>query len=156
MSAAVTISDGAGGSSGEGLIVMSSTSSVCGDAGATPPVERKSSRTVTITLLDVTGGNTAAPTAPGTYTIYSNSGSQPPKEALFDVVGLDATCQQVDADAAQGQSGSVTLTSVSGGVFTGSYDVVLNTGDHVTGSFAPTACPALQQVTAATQQPSCN
>ena len=156
VSAAVTMSDGAGGSSGEALIVLSSTASACSDAGAMPPVERKGSRAMTITLMDVTNGTTAAPTAPGTYTIYPNTGSQPPKEALLDMIGLDGTCQQVDADAAQGQSGTVTLTLVAGGVFKGSYDVVLNTGDHVTGSFDPSACPALQSITAPTQSPACN
>jgi hypothetical protein len=156
LSAAVTVPDGAGGSSGEALIVLSTAASVCSDATAMPPISRKGSRSMVITLLDVNGGTTAAPTAPGSYTIYSNSGSQPPKEALFDMVGLDSGCQQVDADGAQGQSGTVTLTSITGGVFKGSFDVVLNTGDHVTGTFDPTACAGLQQVAAPTQQAVCN
>jgi hypothetical protein len=136
--------------------VLSTADTACADAGATPPIERKGSRVVTITLMDVSAGVTAAPAAPGTYTIYPNSGSQPPKEALFDAVGFDDSCQSVDADAAQGQSGSVTLTSAAGGVYKGTYDVVLNTGDHATGSFDPTACPALQQVAEPSQAPACN
>jgi hypothetical protein len=121
-----------------------------------PPIMRKGSRAIEITLMDVTNGNTAAPTAPGSYTIYPNSGSQPPKEALFDVTGIDSSCQQVDAQSAQGQSGTVTLTSVAGNVFKGSFDVLLNTGAHVTGTFDPTACAGLSEVAAPTQQPVCD
>lgn len=155
VSAAVMVSDGAGGSSGEALIVISNEDSVCGDAGATPPIERKGSRFISIALLDVNAGTSTAPAAAGAYTIYPNTGSQPPKEALLETVGLDATCQPVDADSASGQSGTVTLASVTGGVFKGTYDVTLNTGDHLTGSFDPTPCPALQSIAAATQT-TCN
>ena len=156
VSAAVTVPDGAGGSNSEAVIVLSSESTVCGDAGAMPPIERKNSRAMNIRLMDVTNGTTAAPTAPGTYTIYPNSGSQPPKEALFDVIGVDGMCQQVDTEDAQGQSGTVTLTSVTGGVFKGSFDVTLNTGDHITGSFDPAACPALSAIAEPSQSPACD
>ncbi len=151
VSAAVMVPDGAGGSSGEALVVISSSDSACADAGAMPPIQRKNSRFISIELLDVNGGASTTPAAAGTYTIYPNTGSQPPKEALLETVGLDNTCQPVDADAASGQSDTVTLTSVTGGVFKGTFDVTLNTGDHLTGSFDPTGCPALQSVAAQTQ-----
>lgn len=44
---------------------------------------------------------------------------------------------------AAGTSGTVTLTSVSGNRFSGNFDLVLDSGDHVTGSFDPEECPAL-------------
>jgi hypothetical protein len=148
VSAVVTSSD-TGDS--EARIVISSTATVCADAGAMPPIDRKGSRFVTIELKDINGSTATAPTAPGTYTVYPNSGSQPPKEALVVTGGLDDTCQSVDADSASGQSGTVVLTSASGGVFKGTYDVLLNTGDHISGSFAPVACPALQALDASSQ-----
>ena len=40
-------------------------------------------------------------------------------------------------------SGTVTLDSVSGDVFSGTFDIVLDSGDHVTGAFHPSACPGL-------------
>lgn len=146
VSAVVTISDGADSTS-EARIIMASNDSVCADAGAMPPIDRKGSRFIAITLRDVSGSTAAAPAAAGTYTIYPNTGSQPPKEALLDTGGLDDTCQSADDEQASGQSGSVVLESTSGGAFKGTFDVVLNTGDHITGSFDPIPCPALQSLT---------
>jgi hypothetical protein len=37
----------------------------------------------------------------------------------------------------------VTLGEIDGNVFSGSYDVVLDSQEHVTGSFEPHACAAL-------------
>jgi hypothetical protein len=156
ISATVTMSDGTGDSSSTARIVMSSTASLCSDAGASPAIDRKGEHYVTIGLSDVSGGIRTAPTAPGTYTIYPNTGSEPAKSASFEVGAFDNTCQLVDEDAGSGQSGTVTLTSVTGGVYAGSYDVMLNTGDHVTGSFAPTACPQLATAAANDAQHSCN
>ncbi|MBL0220091.1 MAG: hypothetical protein IPQ07_40265 [Myxococcales bacterium] len=53
------------------------------------------------------------------------------------------TCQPINATKAGATSGTVTLTTVKGNVFAGTYDVLLNSGDHVTGVFEPGACPAL-------------
>jgi hypothetical protein len=125
-----------------GRIVIASTSNLCSDARATPPIDRENQRFIVIELADVNGAATTAPTAAGTYTIYPNTGSRPAKSASFIAGSLDDACSS-DQDAS-GQSGSVVLTAVASGKFTGSYDVVLNTGDHVTGTFAPSACPELQ------------
>jgi hypothetical protein len=146
VSAVVTTSDG-GDSSSAAHIILSTNASVCADAGATPAIDRKGSRFIAITLMDVNGSTATAPAAAGTYTIYPNTGSQPPKEALLDTGGLDDTCQLVDDEQASGQSGTVVLDSAAGGAFKGTFDVVLNTGDHITGSFDPTPCPALQALT---------
>jgi hypothetical protein len=143
ISAAVTLSDGTGGTSSSAMIVMASTSNLCSDAGASPPIDRKQQRYVVIELSDVMGGMTATPTAPGTYTIYPNTGTRPAKSASLVTGGFDGTCQPTDATAGSGESGSVTLTSIAGGVFDGTFDVALNTGSHITGSFTPHACPAL-------------
>ncbi len=144
ISAAVSISDGAGGTSNAAQIVLASTSHLCSDASAAPPIDRKGQRFLAIELHDVNGAITTTPAAPGTYTIYPDTGTEPPKSATLHAGGLDATCQSVDADDAMGQSGTVTLTGVTGGVFTGTFDVMLNTGGHITGSFDPEACPGLQ------------
>ncbi len=155
ISAVVTMSDGAGGSTSEAWIVLASTSNLCADESASPPIDRKDQKLVTIQLRDVSGATRTAPTAPGTYTIYPDSGSEPARSASLLEATLDGTCQPIDADAAQGQSGTVTLTSVAGGVFAGSYDVVLNTGGHVTGSFSPSACPQLSTAVNSTDTHSC-
>jgi hypothetical protein len=151
ISAAVTTSNGAGDTSSSARIVLASTSNLCSDASASPAVDRQHQRFVTIELRDVNGAAKTAPTAPGTYTIYPNTGSEPPKSASVTVGSLDGTCQLIDEESGLAQSGTVTLTSVTGGVFAGSYDVVLNTGDRISGSFAPKACPQLTTVTSADQ-----
>jgi hypothetical protein len=155
ISASITTSDGTGGSLASARIVIASTANLCADAGASPPIDRKSQRAITLDLRDVNGSMYSAPTAAGTYTIYPDTGSEPPKSASLSVSGLDATCQPLDADTAQAQSGTVTLTSVAGGVYAGSFNVVLNTGGTITGSFAPEACTALQAAATSTSQPSC-
>ena len=134
-------------------IVIANTSNLCTDARATPPVDRQGQKFIVIDLVDVNGANTTAPTAAGTYTIYPNTGSRPAKSASFISGAFDAECMLDDVADASGQSGSVVLTSAAAGKFAGTYDVVLNTGDHVTGSFDPTACTELQ--TAASSQHTC-
>jgi hypothetical protein len=144
ISASVAISDGNGGSTSSAHVVVASTAALCADAGASPPIDRKSQRSITIDLTDVAGSAETTPTAPGTYTIYPNTGSRPAHSASLLADTLDASCQPLDADAADGQSGTVTLTSITAGAFTGTFDVTLNSGGHITGTFSPTACPALQ------------
>ncbi|MBV8762484.1 MAG: hypothetical protein JO257_34690 [Deltaproteobacteria bacterium] len=155
VSATITTNDGNGGTSSYAQIVIGSTSGLCGDAGAVPPIDRKGSRAIIIELRDITGSQSTAPAAAAPYTIYPNTGSEPPKSASLMTVGLDNTCQTVDAQTAQAQSGTVTLTAASGGVYKGSFDVTLNTGDHLTGSFDPTACPALQAAATNSDTPRC-
>lgn len=136
-------------------IVIGSTTGLCGDAGANPPIDRAGQQYIVIELADVASGMTTTPTAPGTYTIYPNTGSRPAKSASFVTSRFDAACESVDDADASGQSGTVTLSSVSGDVFAGSYDVALNTGDHVTGQFSPKACPALRTAAASTDAHAC-
>jgi hypothetical protein len=133
-----------GGDSSPALIVLASTSNLCSDAGT---VDRTGQHFISIELRDVNGSTRTAPTAPGSYTIYPNTGSEPAKSASLTVGGFDNTCQLDDNLAAAAQSGTVTLTSATGGVYKGSYDVTLNNGKHLTGSFAPVACPKLATAT---------
>jgi hypothetical protein len=125
------------------MIVTASTTGLCADARATPPIDRQGQHFIVIELADVGGANTTAPTAPGTYTIYPNTGTRPAKSASFVTGAFDDTCQTDDAFDGQGQSGSVVLTAI-GTRFQGTYDVVLNTGDHVTGAFDAAPCTDLQ------------
>lgn len=149
VSATITTSDGAGGTSSSARIVLASIGGVCPDAAASPPIARMGQRFIEIDLRDVTGATATAPAAPGSYTIYPDTGSEPPHSASLVTGGLDATCQPDDVHAAMAQSGTVTLTSITGGAFTGSFDVTLNTGGMISGSFSPAPCPALATAAAA-------
>lgn len=155
ISATVTTSDGDGDTSSVARIVLANTSNLCADAGASPPIDRKGQQFIAIELRDVSGAVRTAPAAPGVYTIYPDTGSEPAKSASFTVGVFDDTCQLVDDKSSSGQSGTVTLTSVTAGVYAGSYDVELKTGDRVTGTFAPTACPQLANAAANVDQRTC-
>ena len=120
-------------------ILLTNTTNLCQDVSAS--IDRKSEHYIMLVLHDVGASAKTAPTAPGTYTIYPNTGSEPAKSVVMTAGGYDASCLPNDAETAQGQSGSVALTTVSGNVFAGTYDIVLNTGGHITGSFQPQACP---------------
>jgi hypothetical protein len=47
------------------------------------------------------------------------------------------------------------LSAINAGVFSGIFEVTLNTGGHITGSFDPVACPQLQTAVASADQHSC-
>jgi hypothetical protein len=120
-------------------IVIASTTNLCSDVRAS--IDRQNQTLITIELADVAGAATTAPTAAGTYTIYPNTGSRPAKSASLTTGRFDSACS-LDEDGS-GQSGSVILTTVAAGKYAGSYDVVLNTGERVSGTFDPQVCAEL-------------
>ncbi len=140
-------------SDSDARILLTNTMNLCQDVSAS--IDRKGEHYVMLVLHDVTATAKTAPTAPGTYTIYPNTGSEPAKSAVLTAGGFDANCQPNDAESAQGQSGTVTLSMVSGNVFAGTYDVVLNSGGHITGSFQPEACPSAAAALANSDGHSC-
>ena len=72
---------------------------------------------------------------PGTYQVRADA----PPYALALATILDAQCMDNTDISAQVDTGSVTLTKVDGGVFSGSFDVTLG-ADHVTGEFRAVEC----------------
>jgi hypothetical protein len=145
VSAAVTIIPG----DREAMILMSSGSNLCRDA-AIGEQQNGNVHGILIELWDVVANNadgitTAAPVAPGRYTIFWN-GTLPASGAnlaasLYD----EPTCDEFADQNANATAGTVDLTSVRGDRFSGRFDVTLTTGDHLTGTFDPDACPAIQQ-----------
>jgi hypothetical protein len=134
----------------EGVIVMSNSTDLC-----MPPDVRSlhpGEQFLQIELEDAKSPTGTAPAAPGTYTAFKPGGQAPPptgqppvaKEALLFTSSLDAQCAENANAQATAVSGSVTLTAVVGGVYAGTFDVTLDSGDHITGSFNPTMCAQLQ------------
>lgn len=152
ISAAVAIT-GQAGTQHLAAVIMTSTPNACGDAAAN--IEHPNMKFVDLSMFDVNGTTFNAPTAPGTYSIYQGTGTPPAKAATFNVGVIDATCMTVDAMSAKATTGTVTLTGVSGNAFSGSFDVALDSGDHVTGSFSPGECAALQTVINTMTAPTC-
>jgi len=96
---------------------------------------------------------TVAPSAPGTYTIYV-SGQRPAQFAGAVYQKTDANCRVTSTLGAT--SGSVTITSASGGSFSGSFELTLETtGDHITGTFTSANCALLENVLNQTTQLQC-
>ena len=124
-----------------GAIAITSKTGICTAAAANK--EPNSLRSVIILVGTRTAGSTSnsPPTDPGTYTV-TTSGSET-KFAYVSVGQTDATCTTIDAQVAQATSGTVTLTKVSNGSYAGSFDVTLDSGDHITGTFDATNCAAL-------------
>jgi hypothetical protein len=151
VSAAVTVTV-SGVTAHIAAIALANTADLCGDAMAN--VSHPNQRGLIIDLFDVNGTTINTPTAPGTYTI-AQGGTPPPKAASLEVATDDATCQPLAAQSASATSGTVTLTAVSGNKFTGSFDVVLEGGDHLTGSFKPSECPALATAINNDQESAC-
>lgn len=139
VSAAITVNTNQHGAA----ILLTSTGNTC--ANLMNRVEHPSERAVIITVEDVMNLTLTTPTVPGTYSIYQG-GQAPPKAATLQVLVDDLNCQRVDNMGAKATSGTVTISSISGNHFAGSFDVVLDSTDHIKGTFDPMECPAIQSV----------
>jgi hypothetical protein len=141
----------AGSSSSAGIIVIANSSGLCADVNANK--EPKNLQGLLITLEDVnqTTFATTAPTAPG---VYDLSGSAA-RYAFVAFQTNDASCQEISSQSAAGATGTVTVSSVSNGAYTGSYDVIFDSGDHLTGSFNATQCAGISTLFGPSSNPTC-
>src|ERR1041384_1179072 len=122
-----------------GLIILTNVSGACADL--TQGKRPKNSMTLGFFLTDVnqTTFATSAPTAPGTYTI---SGSAT-KSAEVSFETYDGTCAKVGSASDDGATGTVNLTGINNGAYSGDFDVIFTGGDHIKGSFGGTACGSM-------------
>ena len=93
-------------------------------------------------MVTTSNGTTAtAPGTPGSFAVIPPFFTPPPGMVTdWGTGAVDSSCAFIDASRATGTSGTVTLDSVSGDAFAGACDVVLTSGDHVTGSFDAKPC----------------
>jgi hypothetical protein len=136
-----------------GAVLVTSSSGTCADIRANQAHQNE--KALAIVLWDVVGTTTNAPTVPGTYSIYQGSGTSPPKAATFSALVFDATCTAITNDGARGATGTVNLTAVSGARYSGTFDVALDSGDHVTGSFDPEECAGIDTYVSPTNNAAC-
>lgn len=114
-------------------IVISSTPNACADIR--DHIDRANSRVLVIAVFDQ---DTALTT--GNFTTSAGSGDA----ALFESNVTDAQCAvSYDPPPDGTGDGTVTLTDVTATTVTGTFDVIMENGEHVTGSFAPEECPEL-------------
>ena len=119
------------------VVVLSNSSVLCSAAGASK--QPKNSKFLLFVINDRTT-STGTP-GPGTYTIWSGSGTPPTKFSFAQYFQTDATCQETQLTV--GLTGTVTITSVNNGDVSGNFDFTFDSNDHVTGSFSAKNCNAL-------------
>ncbi len=130
-----------------GLVAIASNSGLCADVNANK--EPKSTQYLLLAFTDVNPatGQTSTPTAPGVYVVSSGS-TPPPRWAIAFYYQTDASCLAVAGASETAVSGTITLSSVNNGSYSGSFDLTMGSGasaaaDHVTGSFNAPNCPAV-------------
>jgi hypothetical protein len=117
-------------------IVVSSTPDLCADVRG--HVARQNSRVLLIEVATAAGSTLS----PGSYT--TDQAGTPLHSTLFECNVTDAQCAvSYDPPPDGTGSGLVTLTAVTDATVSGSFDVILENSEHVTGTFDPTACPEL-------------
>jgi hypothetical protein len=134
-----------GTSANSGLVTIVSASGLCQDANAN--LEPKSTKYLFLvfTDFDLATTQTSPPTAPGVYSIFT--GTQVPKPALAVYAQSDANCRAVPGAAENATDGTITLTSVNGGSYSGTFDLTMAgsgaaPADHITGQFTAPYCQA--------------
>jgi hypothetical protein len=147
-------------------IVLTSQSGLCANAGASK--EAKSSQYFIILLADVNPTSFAfsPPTAPGDYTVWTQTGLPPSKVAIIAALTTDATCKDDVAHDSSGISGTVKLTAVNNGAYKGTFTATMQgtdaqgkpiagTTDSVSGSFDTPSCASLGVLVSSTRTTTC-
>jgi len=114
-------------------IALASSAGACGATTQHP-----GETALILMLSDYASGAHTAPTAPGVYPVTDDQNA--PKSAVAEGNILDGSCVNVADNDAVAIGGSVTLTYVENGSYTGVFDLTFDSGDHVTGSFDAAAC----------------
>ena len=135
------------------LIVLTDDAAACEDVTANR--QPKNAQFLVLALADVnpSTGAFTAPVAAGDYQVVVGTGAPPAKVAGLHYSPTDTACKAQLAMSAEGKSGVVHLTSVSNGIFSGTFDLMVaetdmngaatSTTDHLTGSFHPSACAGI-------------
>ncbi len=99
----------------------------------------KSARGILLLIAKVTNSHLSAPTATGVYIVYPGDAQDVSGNAVkVEYAESDETCQT--SMQMEGVSGTVTLTRIDSGAYSGTLDLTFEEGSHVTGSFASVKC----------------
>ena len=132
-----------GGSDSEGAILFTNAAGTC--AKLTAGQQPKNAKAILIEIGNQTATGVTAPTATGTYTVYTHSGvtSHTGNVAVAEYVATDANCNATNQIEANG--GTVTLNRVDSSGYSGTYTMTLADGSSISGSFTANKCAALSQ-----------
>lgn len=124
-----------------GLIFITNSPNTCAklSAGQIP----RNGKAILIILGTQSGSSTSAPTATGSYTVFSSVAivGQIGNVALVRYQAVDASCTPTSDIEATG--GTVTLTKIDTSGYAGTFDMTFSDNSHVTGSFTANKCTAL-------------
>jgi hypothetical protein len=146
-------------------VVITNQTGLCANVTANKEAKNSQYFVVTLGVLDSSFAINA-PTATGTFSVYSGVG-RPSSANLAIVVAstTDATCKDDTVHSATGITGSVVLSAINGKNYTGTFDLNVSatdangqptgTADHVTGSFSSVDCPGLSALVAQTRNTTC-
>jgi len=124
-------------------IFISNEPDVCGVISAARLATNR--QAIRIALATRTDAGVSAPTAPGTYPVYSRSVEGPTRgnRATISYELHDASCKKVRT--ADGISGSVAVLEVGSSGYAGTLDITFSdNAGHVSGTFSTTPCAALR------------
>jgi hypothetical protein len=138
-----------------GAVLLTNNTGLCAKVASGQEPKNSQYFFIGLAEVDQSSLSTHAPTTTGDYTVWSLSGLPPSKTAVVAATVTDSSCLPIATSEARGASGKVTLTSIQGGAYAGTFDVVLqrNDGtaatDHVTGTFTSTLCASLSDAASA-------
>jgi hypothetical protein len=148
-----------------GAIVLTNQSGVCADAAANNEPKNSMYFIILLGVLNTSSGTISAPTAAGDFSVYARSGLPPANLAVIVSSTTDAACHDIANYDANGISGTVHLTSLSNGNYTGTFDVIVQqvdssgtpvgTPDRVAGSFTASSCAGLSALISTTRTTTC-
>ena len=169
LSANATIPTSAGSAS-VGAIIMTSQTNTCSNAAASKEAKNSQYFVIALGELKIDGGNVTiiAPTGPGDFVVYAG-GSTTPAAKLAIIVSerTGGDCKDDAGQEAVGTAGTVRVTSISNGAYSGTFDITLTKGDgsgnavsggstdHVTGSFTAASCASLGALVSTTRATTC-
>jgi len=130
------------GSTSQGLLLITTALNTCAKLSANQ--QPKNTKAIAIGIFQQAGsGGFSAPAAPGTYLVMKANevSGITGNLALATYEATDANCNQTILIGSSG--GTVTLTRVDSGGYSGTFDITFSDASHVMGSFATNNCAAL-------------
>ena len=174
ISAPATITTGAGTSS-VAAIIITNDSGLCALVGANKEPKNSQFFLMLLGELNQTTGAITAASKTGTYTVYAGGGGGLPPSQLAVVIftSTNNTCKDPLIDAQTGNggtnaiTGTVKLTGIDNGAYTGTFDMMVKTLDshgtavagqeaeHVTGTFNTSRCDAVSVLVSSNRTSTC-
>lgn len=127
----------------EGAILLTNAANTC--AKLTADQQPKNAKAILIEIGLQTPNGVSAPTAAGTFTVYTKAtvGNYNGNVALVTYLATDANCNPLTPIDANG--GTVVVSRVDNNGYAGTFDITFTDASHIQGSFTANRCNALTE-----------